>query len=548
MKKTLSILLMLSLVIIGGISAYAENTYLDSTLIQAKAITEDGYNPKTQAFIKYFENSEGIEFKVGDLVKPDEELIGLMSDYMAENDQIRFVEVTALKNGEPVNIQENLFLKFAGRLGSGTISDVMGKNYRVYLIDGTSCEQLEVVSSERYGVDVMSNRLGLFAIIYNPNVMSAEFYSDYKDGNEDQEYIGELYYKKEDISKDDTVLDIVKPIKDGYSFLRWTNLPYTNQKQDDIEGATLSEGETIIGEWFAEWIENDKYEPLKILISSEKNIYQKEEDGMTFKISISGGKWTEELSIEDFNIVTPEELSIAELQKIDDENIIVTIKGNSMGNSSSNELSVSFNRECIKDAKSYQLNNNGTVKNIYTSDNSISLVSSKKHSSTSSTGSKLKESPKPTQMPATATIEPKATPTSVPNQNTDTNNGIKSALMTFEIGDESMVINDKEIIMDVAPFISNERAFVPIRVIAETFGAEVSWNGNDQTVSIKLDNVNMTLKINSNVVYMNDKKIELDTNILIKNDRTCVPLRFITEMLGAEVDWNVESSMITVMK
>ena len=215
-----------------------------------------------------------------------------------------------------------------------------------------------------------------------------------------------------------------------------------------------------------------------------------------------------------------------------------------MGNSRGKELKVSFNRECIKDSKSYQLNNNGTVKNVYTSDNSISIVSSKKHSS----GSISKVSPKPTQMPSTTIIEPKATPTSVPNQNIEINNGMKGTSMTFEIGDESMVINGKEIIMDVAPFISNEKAFVPIRVIAEAFGAAVSWNGNDKTVSIELDNVKMTLKINSNLVYINDEKMELDTNILIKNDRTCVPIRFISEMLGAEVDWNAESSTITVMK
>ncbi len=544
MKKILSILLMLSFVMSGGLCVCAENSYLNSTLIQAEARTEEGYKYKTQAFVRYFENSKDISFEIGDLKEPDDELIDLMSEYMSVSDQIRFIKLTAKKNGESVNISENLSLKFSGKLGSGTISDVMGKNYRVYWIDGKSCEQLEVISSSRYGVDVRSNNLGLFAIIYNPNVMFAEFYSDYKEENKGPEYIGELYYKKEDITKDETVLDIVKPIKDGYTFLRWTDLPYTNQKQDEVKGDTLSEGEMIIGEWYAEWIENDKYEPLKILISSEKKIYQKQEDGMPFKISISGGKWADEVSVEDFNIVSPEELSIAELKKIDDENIIVTIKGNSVGNSRGKELKVSFNRECIKDSKSYQLNNNGTVKNVYTSDNSISIVSSKKHSS----GSISKVSPKPTQMPSTTIIEPKATPTSVPNQNIEINNGMKGTSMTFEIGDESMVINGKEIIMDVAPFISNEKAFVPIRVIAEAFGAAVSWNGNDKTVSIELDNVKMTLKINSNLVYINDEKMELDTNILIKNDRTCVPIRFISEMLGAEVDWNAESSTITVMK
>ena len=546
MKKFLSVLLMLSVIMSGGIFACAENTYLNSTLIQAKATVEEGYKYKTRAFIKYFENSKDISFEVGDLKEPVDELIDLMSEYMSEDDQIRFVKLTAKKNGEEINVLDNLYLNFAGRLGSGTISDVMGKDYRVYWIDDISCEQLEVVSSSRYNVDVKSNRLGLFAIIYNPNVMSAEFYSDYKENNE-PEYIGELYYKKEDIKKDDMILDIEKPNKDGYTFLRWTNLPYVDQKQEDVEGNTLSEGESIIGEWYAEWVENNKYEPLKILISSEKTIYQKQENGMTFKISISGGKWSDELSVEDFNIVSPEELSIEELQKIDDENILATINGNSMRNSSSKELKVSFNRECIKDSKSYQLNNNGTIKNVYTSDNFIPIVSVKKHSSTSSTRNISKASPQPTQIPSIATIKPKVTQTFVPNQNIEMDNVIKSPSMTFEIGYENVIINGEEVSLDVAPFVSYEQVFVPVRVIAETCDIKVSWNENDQTVALEKDDVKVMLKINSDLAYVNDEKIALDANIMIKNDRTCVPISFINEMLGAEINWNKENNTITVL-
>ena len=54
----------------------------------------------------------------------------------------------------------------------------------------------------------------------------------------------------------------------------------------------------------------------------------------------------------------------------------------------------------------------------------------------------------------------------------------------MQIGKKSATVNGKEVVLDVAPFIVNGRTLVPIRFISETFGAQVNWDGNTKTVTI----------------------------------------------------------------
>ena len=92
---------------------------------------------------------------------------------------------------------------------------------------------------------------------------------------------------------------------------------------------------------------------------------------------------------------------------------------------------------------------------------------------------------------------------------------------------------------NVAPFTSNDRTLVPVRFIAEGFGAEVSYDDATEKVTVKLGGDTIELTIGSDKIYKNGQEIKIDTEAMVTgDDRTFVPLRAIAEALGKEVFWD----------
>lgn len=109
-----------------------------------------------------------------------------------------------------------------------------------------------------------------------------------------------------------------------------------------------------------------------------------------------------------------------------------------------------------------------------------------------------------------------------------------------------IVVSGKEIKPETPAYIENGRTMVPLRFISEALGEKVDWNGDTKTVIIG-DN-KATLKIGSKEINAAGKKITIDSPAVIKNSRTFVPLRAISEILGAKVDWNGETRTVSITK
>ena len=109
------------------------------------------------------------------------------------------------------------------------------------------------------------------------------------------------------------------------------------------------------------------------------------------------------------------------------------------------------------------------------------------------------------------------------------------------IDKSAYTVNGNTKTTDVAPMIIDDRTMVPIRFIAEAFGAEVQWMAEARGVVIKLDEktLNMTIGV---------KAQGMDVAPVIVNDRTMVPLRYISEQLDANVIWNSESRSIDIYR
>ncbi len=92
---------------------------------------------------------------------------------------------------------------------------------------------------------------------------------------------------------------------------------------------------------------------------------------------------------------------------------------------------------------------------------------------------------------------------------------------------------------DQAPFINpDNRTLVPVRFVSEALGADVDWNGEQQRVDISHQGKGIQLTIGQREAQVDTGVVTLDTNAAITNSRTMVPLRFVSECLGAEVEWN----------
>ncbi|SKC83022.1 copper amine oxidase N-terminal domain-containing protein [Maledivibacter halophilus] len=100
---------------------------------------------------------------------------------------------------------------------------------------------------------------------------------------------------------------------------------------------------------------------------------------------------------------------------------------------------------------------------------------------------------------------------------------------------------------DAKPFINKEdRTVVPVRFIAEALGAKVDWNGETRTVLIDQNERHIELKVGAMEATVNLETIKFDTKAEIYFDRTFVPLRFVSEALGAVVGWNGEARTVTI--
>lgn len=102
-------------------------------------------------------------------------------------------------------------------------------------------------------------------------------------------------------------------------------------------------------------------------------------------------------------------------------------------------------------------------------------------------------------------------------------------------------VENNDIQFDVRPFIDdNNRTLIPVRFVSEALGAIVEWNQDNQEVIIKDNNIIINLSIGSNSIFINGKEERMDTKAILKEDRTFVPLRFVSEALNCNVTWDQE--------
>lgn len=133
----------------------------------------------------------------------------------------------------------------------------------------------------------------------------------------------------------------------------------------------------------------------------------------------------------------------------------------------------------------------------------------------------------------------------VPAGSTDPNAGTR--LITMKLESTTALVDGKKVTLDVAPVIVNGRTLVPVRFISEALGAEVGWDGATRTATIALGDKKIELPLDSSTAIVNGKKIVMDVPATTMKGRTMVPIRFVSESLDLDVKFNNDTREITIM-
>ncbi|MDD4028628.1 MAG: stalk domain-containing protein [Caldisericia bacterium] len=118
--------------------------------------------------------------------------------------------------------------------------------------------------------------------------------------------------------------------------------------------------------------------------------------------------------------------------------------------------------------------------------------------------------------------------------------------IVLQIGSKSAYIDNERVDLDEPPFTENGRTLVPFRFIGEALNAEIVWDSKQKKASYILDGNRVDVILGSNTAYVNDEPVTLDVPPMIKNGRTFVPIRFVTEALGASVIWEANTKKIYI--
>lgn len=110
----------------------------------------------------------------------------------------------------------------------------------------------------------------------------------------------------------------------------------------------------------------------------------------------------------------------------------------------------------------------------------------------------------------------------------------------------NIVINNNKVETPDAPYIKEERTLVPLRLISENLGIKVEWDNTNRQVVLKKSSGDVILPIQKDYYLVNGQKVATEISGEIKNDRTFVPVRLIAELFDRNVGWDNNTKTVLI--
>ena len=106
--------------------------------------------------------------------------------------------------------------------------------------------------------------------------------------------------------------------------------------------------------------------------------------------------------------------------------------------------------------------------------------------------------------------------------------------------------NDEWMKFDVPPMLINDRTMVPMRAIFEALGCYVEWDEETETASGTRNGKKVSVTVGSNVGVIEGASVRIDQSAVLVNDRTLVPIRFVSEAFNAKVEWDNDNQIVII--
>lgn len=107
-------------------------------------------------------------------------------------------------------------------------------------------------------------------------------------------------------------------------------------------------------------------------------------------------------------------------------------------------------------------------------------------------------------------------------------------------------VDGRPVAFDVPPQIAGGRVLVPLRGVFERLGATVGWDDRSQTVLAQRGATGVSLQIGNTQAMINGRPAVMDVPAMLVGGRTMVPLRFVSQTLGANVTWDANASTVAI--
>ncbi|WP_394793731.1 stalk domain-containing protein [Armatimonas sp.] len=119
--------------------------------------------------------------------------------------------------------------------------------------------------------------------------------------------------------------------------------------------------------------------------------------------------------------------------------------------------------------------------------------------------------------------------------------------MTAQAQEITVRVNGNNVpFADTHPQKVEGRVLVPIRGVLENIGADINWNEATQTVKAKMGERDLEIRLGSRTALVNGQTVSLRVPAMRIGGSTMVPLRFISEALGASVEWSEPRQMVSI--
>ncbi|CAM4166782.1 copper amine oxidase N-terminal domain-containing protein [Paenibacillus alkaliterrae] len=119
-------------------------------------------------------------------------------------------------------------------------------------------------------------------------------------------------------------------------------------------------------------------------------------------------------------------------------------------------------------------------------------------------------------------------------------------LIVLQLGNRTAYVNDKAFTLETSPFLHNGRTLIPLRFVSEALGATVKWNQKDKSITLTMNSDTIVLVIDKSVARVNGKNIMMDVPASIYGNITMVPIRFVSEQLKQNISFDNKTQKIVI--